>query len=104
MIPPTMPLHTLDLDPLQLEYPSGQLRLAVNARAEFKVPLDVASPGVDWAAALASGILWVGHARACRIDIQISLDDRPLNSERRAQILWPLGSRVLGTGVGAIFI
>jgi hypothetical protein len=98
-----MPLHTLDLDPLQLAYHAGRLRLSVISRAEFKFPPGVQLHQFDVAEALATGTLWVGHARVCRIDIRISLNDRPLDSESNIRILEAIGSRIIGTNVGAFF-
>lgn len=98
-----MSLQTLDLDPLHLTYHVGRLRLSANSSAEFKLPPDAAPHQVDLAKALASGSLWVGHARVCRVDIYISLNDRPLNAETHDRVVESLGYRILGANVGAVF-
>lgn len=98
-----MPLQALDLDPLHLTYPAEQLKLSVVSRAGFNFPSDVALHPLDWSKFLVSGNLWVGSPRVCRIDIRFSLNGTSLDSENRASILEPLGSRICDAKAGEVY-
>jgi hypothetical protein len=101
-----MPLKTLHLDPLHLTYPAEMTGLSIKSTAEFRLHSDmrVSLDETDVTTALKSGILWVGNDRACRVDIKISFNNRPLDGVTRARVLGPLGYHILDANVGKIFL
>lgn len=100
-----MPLKTLHLDPLHLTYPAEMVGLSITSTAEFRLPSEmrVSLDETGVTSALKSGTLWVGNDKACRMDIKISFNNRPLDGVTRARVLEPLGHHILGANVGRIF-
>jgi hypothetical protein len=88
-----MSLKVLELDTIELTYPTNSLKLSVVPKIHIRLPSDnLASLGaVDFVQALTSGKVWVTRGRACRISVQVSFEGKPLDASIRLRTLEALG-------------
>ena len=87
-----MSVRELKLSQLSLTHPASDLKLSVTASGVFALPLGF--PSLDdheLQEALLSGRIWITRGRACRIDMNISFNNRPLDESSRLQVLESLG-------------
>jgi len=96
-----MPLRVLELDTLHLTNPDAHLKLSVVSAVDVRFPRSISNLQDDaLVKALTSGKLWVSRGIACRLDIQILFNGKPLDRNGRVNILESLGYRIRDAHVG----
>ena len=88
-----MSLKVLELEKIELTYPIDDMKLSITSQVELRSPSGklASLDQEDFAKVLMSGNVWVSRGRACRLDMQLSLNGRLLDINDRMQILEVLG-------------
>jgi hypothetical protein len=90
-----MSRRVLELDTLHLTVPDQLLKLSVVSAADIRIPRSISSlEDSALVKALTSGSLWVSRGVACRLDVQVLLNGKPLDKDGRVNLLESLGYRL----------
>ncbi|KAH8754680.1 hypothetical protein F5882DRAFT_469304 [Hyaloscypha sp. PMI_1271] len=90
-----MSLRVLELDTLHLTVPDHLLKLSVVSAADIRIPRSISSlEDSALIKALTSGRLWVSRGVACRLDVQVLFNGKPLDGDGRVSLLESLGYRL----------
>ena len=88
-----MSSRTLGLEKLHLTLNSEKLTLEIASKVDIKFPSGWFSSLDDDGVfqALTSGYIWAPRGRRCRVDVDISFNEKPLDAVSRIHILESLG-------------